>query len=362
MNDHPPTVLITGGAGFIGSNLVMHLLRDTDWHVVNLDALTYAGNLEGWGGFLTHPRHHFVKGNLTDAALLQHLLQSHQPQAVMHLAAESHVDRSIDGPAVFVQTNVCGTAVLLEKCLHYWQNLPAPAKHAFRLLHLSTDEVHGSLGPQDAPFCESTSYAPRSPYSATKAAADHLVRAWHHTYGFPSIVANASNNYGPRQFPEKLIPLAIVKLLQCEPIPLYGDGSQIRDWLHVSDHCHALTKILTHGQTGDSYLIGTGVETTNRSLLLLLCELMDEMHPRRDGLSHAAAISPVSDRPGHDHRYAIDATHLRRSLSWQPRIDLRQGLRETIAWYLSHPGWWQAILGHRYNMERLGTSGSPRAQ
>lgn len=354
MKDHPHTILITGGAGFIGSNLVMHLLRTTAWHVVNLDALTYAGNREGWGEFLTHPRHHFVQGNLTDATLLQHLLQTHQPQAVMHLAAESHVDRSIDGPAVFVQTNVCGTAVLLEQCLHYWQGLTAPAKQAFRLLHLSTDEVHGSLEPQEPPFCESTRYAPRSPYSATKAAADHLVRAWHHTYGLPCIVANSSNNYGPRQFPEKLIPLAIVNLLEGEPIPLYGDGSQIRDWLHVSDHCHALTKILMQGTIGDSYIIGTGVETTNRILLEMLCHLMDGMHPRRDGSSHSSAIMPVSDRPGHDQRYAINATHLRGSLAWQPQIELQQGLRETIAWYLAHPDWWRAILSRHDQKKRLG--------
>jgi len=354
MNAHPPTVLITGGAGFIGSNLVMHLLRQSDWHIVNLDALTYAGNLEAWDDFFTHPRHHFVHGNITDAALLQHLLQEHRPQAVIHLAAESHVDRSIDGPSVFVQTNVCGTAILLEQCLHYWQKLTVPNQTIFRLLHLSTDEVHGSLSPDDPPFTESTRYAPRSPYSATKAAADHLVRAWHHTYGFPCLVANASNNYGPRQFPEKLIPLAIVKMLQGEPIPLYGDGSQIRDWLHVHDHCRALHQILEHGEVGKSYVIGTSIETTNRSLLHTLCELMDEMHPRGDRRSHKESITPVSDRPGHDQRYAVDASYLRNTLRWHPQFDLTQGLRETIAWYLDHPLWWQNILTNRYAMERLG--------
>lgn len=354
MKTHPPTVLITGGAGFIGSNLVMHLLEKSDWHIINLDALTYAGNLDGWGDLFNHPRHHFVQGNITDAALLKHLLQEHHPQAVMHLAAESHVDRSIDGPSVFVQTNVCGTAILLEQCLHYWQQLAVSDQKNFRLLHLSTDEVHGSLSSDDPPFTESTRYAPRSPYSATKAAADHLVRAWHHTYGFPSIVANASNNYGPRQFPEKLIPLAIVKMRQGETIPLYGDGSQIRDWLHVHDHCRALHQILEHGKIGDSYVIGTGIETSNRTLLHTLCELMDEMQPRADGRSHTTSITPVSDRPGHDQRYAIDAAHLRTTLAWQPQFNLTQGLRETIAWYLEHPDWWQNILTNRYSMERLG--------
>lgn len=354
MKSHPRTVLITGGAGFIGSNLVMHLLNHSDWHIVNLDALTYAGNLECWGELFTHPRHHFVQGNVTDAVLLKHLLEEHRPQAVMHLAAESHVDRSIDGPSVFVQTNVCGTAILLEQCLHYWQHLAGAEKEKFRLLHLSTDEVHGTLSHDDPPFTESTRYAPRSPYSATKAAADHLVRAWHHTYGFPSIVANASNNYGPRQFPEKLIPLAIVKMLQGTPIPLYGDGSQIRDWLHVHDHCQALQRILEEGKIGDSYVIGTGVETTNRALLHLLCELMDERQARADGRPHSASITSVSDRPGHDQRYAINASHLRDTLSWQPQYDLKQGLRETIAWYLDHTDWWQNILADRYAMERLG--------
>jgi dTDP-glucose 4,6-dehydratase len=354
MNPSPRTVLITGGAGFIGSNLIMHLLDATDWHIIHLDALTYAGNLDAWGPYLHHPRHHFVHGSLTDAALLSSLFRQHQPHAVMHLAAESHVDRSIDGPAVFVQTNVVGTANLLEQALHYWNHLPAPQKKLFRFLHLSTDEVHGSLRADDPPFTESTSYAPRSPYSATKAAADHLVRAWHHTYGFPAIVANASNNYGPRQFPEKLIPLAILKMLNGSPIPLYGDGSQIRDWLHVHDHARALTEILERGSIGSSYIIGTGRETTNRHLLHLLCTLMDDIHPRADGLPHETSITPVTDRPGHDHRYAIDASHLRGTLGWQPHYPLEQGLRETIHWYLHHRDWWQSILDHRYSMQRLG--------
>jgi dTDP-glucose 4,6-dehydratase len=355
MKTPPPTVLITGGAGFIGSNLVMHLLEHSDWHIVNLDALTYAGNLDAWGDWRAHPRHQFAHGSILDAALVKQLMEQHRPSAVLHLAAESHVDRSIDGPSAFVQTNVCGTAILLEQCLHHWQTLPLAEKTSFRFIHLSTDEVHGSLAPDDAPFTESTRYAPRSPYAATKAAADHLVRAWHHTYGFPTIVANASNNYGPRQFPEKLIPLAIVKMLRDEPIPLYGDGSQIRDWLHVHDHCRALHAILERGKCGESYVIGSGVETSNRDLLHQLCALMDEMAPRPDGSTHTTTITSVTDRPGHDQRYAIDATHIRNHLAWQPQHNLSNGLRSTLAWYLNHTAWWQSILDQRYHLQRFGS-------
>lgn len=350
------TVLITGGAGFIGSNLIMRILETSDWHVIHLDALTYAGNLEGWGESFPHERHRLVRGCITDAALVRQLLREHQPQAVMHLAAESHVDRSIDGPAVFVRTNVMGTANLLEQTLHYWQHLPEVEKRGFRFLHLSTDEVYGSLAPDDAPFSENTSYAPRSPYSATKAAADHLVGAWHHTYGFPSIIAHASNNYGPRQFPEKLIPLAILKMLRGEAIPLYGDGSQIRDWLHVHDHCRALLEILERGRVGDRYLLGSGRETRNRELLLMLCDIMDERYPRADGLRHETSIRMVADRPGHDQRYAIDSSRMRDQLGWQPQITLAQGLSDTVDWYLKHRPWWETILQQRYAMERLGRS------
>jgi dTDP-glucose 4,6-dehydratase len=348
------TVLVTGGAGFIGSHLIMHLLQTNDWHVIHLDALTYAGNLEGWGEFFPHPRHHLVHGCVTDAVLVGRLLREHQPQALMHLAAESHVDRSIDGPAVFVRTNVVGTANLLEQALRYWQQLPADAKNRFRFLHLSTDEVYGSLHADEPPFTEHTRYAPRSPYSASKAAADHLVAAWHHTYDFPSMIANSSNNYGPRQFPEKLIPLAILKMLRGETIPLYGDGLQIRDWLHVSDHCRALVDILERGVVGDRYLIGSGRETRNRDLLQLLCGLMDQRHPRADGLPHETSIRQVDDRPGHDQRYAIDASHLQRQLGWQPQVTLEQGLGETVDWYLANQPWWENILQKRYAMERLG--------
>lgn len=350
------TVLITGGAGFIGSNLIMHLLQTSDWNVIQLDALTYAGNMEGWGEFFPHPRHHLVQGCITDAATVWQLFQEHQPQSVIHLAAESHVDRSIDGPAVFVRTNVVGTANLLEQSLRYWQQLPEEAKQRFRFLHVSTDEVYGSLQDTDPPFREDTRYSPRSPYSASKASADHLVAAWQHTYGFPCIIANSSNNYGPRQFPEKLIPLAILKMLRAETIPLYGDGMQIRDWLHVDDHCRALVAILESGLAGDRYLIGTGRETRNLDLLYLLCRLMNQKHPRADGLPHETSIRRVDDRPGHDRRYAIDASHLRQQLDWQPCTTLEQGLAETIDWYLTHQPWWENILQRRYGMERLGRS------
>lgn len=348
--------LITGGAGFIGSNLIMHLLQTSDWHVIHLDALTYAGNLEGWGDFFPHPRHELVRGCVTDATLVGRMLQQHQPQAVIHLAAESHVDRSIDGPAVFVRTNVVGTANLLEQSLRYWQQLPWDEKPHFRFLHVSTDEVYGSLQETDPPFTEDTRYAPRSPYSASKAAADHLVTAWHHTYGFPSIIANSSNNYGPRQFPEKLIPLAILKMLRGETIPLYGDGTQIRDWLHVKDHCRALADILERGVIGDRYMIGSGRETRNIELLRLLCGLMDQRQPRADGRPYESMIRTVVDRPGHDQRYAVDASHMREQLGWQPRVTLEQGMGDTIDWYLMHRTWWESILHQRYGMERLGRS------
>lgn len=356
MKPHAQKVLVTGGAGFIGSHLIMHLLQNRERQVVHLDALTYAGNLDGWGEFYPHPRHHLVQGCVTDGALVWSLLQQHQPQAVIHLAAESHVDRSIDGPAVFVRTNVVGTATMLEQSLRYWHQLPAGEKERFRFLHLSTDEVYGSLHAADAPFTEDTRYAPRSPYSATKAAADHLVTAWHHTYGFPGMIANSSNNYGSRQFPEKLIPLAILKMLRGETIPLYGDGSQIRDWLHVHDHCRALGEILDRGAGGDRYLIGSGRETCNLELLQLLCGLMDQRHPRADGLPHETSIRKVADRPGHDQRYAIDARRIRSKLGWEPDITLEQGLGKTIDWYLTHQSWWENILQQRYGMERLGRS------
>jgi len=344
MSSTPSAILVTGGAGFIGSHWVRHLLERGEDLVVHLDALTYAGNLHGWGKWLDHPRHAFFHGSINDAALVQRLLQTYRPRAVVHLAAESHVDRSIDGPGIFVETNVLGTMTLLREVESYWRSMAVDERERFRFLHLSTDEVFGSLSAQDPAFCEQTPYAPRSPYSASKAAADHMVRAWQHTYGLPTMVAHSSNNYGPRQFPEKLIPLAIVRMLRGEPIPLYGDGAQVRDWLHVEDHCRALALILERGQAGDTYVLGTGREMTNRALLRLLCEQMDQCHPRADGGCYADFITPVSDRPGHDRRYAIDPTFAKQHLGWQPEISLEQGLRSTVQWYLEHRDWWLQIL------------------
>ena len=354
MNETRQNILVTGGSGFIGSNLVIHLLDQSGCRVINLDKLTYAGNPASLGSHLHHPRHHFVHGDIADPAMLSDVFQRFHPDAVIHLAAETHVDRSIDGPAAFVQTNVCGTFSLLDAAHHYWQGLSEKERNIFRFLHVSTDEVHGSLSAHDPPFTESTSYAPRSPYSATKASADHLVRSWHHTYGFPAIVTNCSNNYGPRQFPEKLIPLAILKMLHGQDIPLYGDGSQIRDWLHVTDHCRALQMILQCGDIGGTYLVGTGREISNRELLLKLCEAMDETQPRLDRQSHAVAITHVVDRPGHDQRYAINSSHIRQTLGWHPKNNLDAGLRDTITWYLNNRRWWQDILSGNYAMQRLG--------
>lgn len=355
MGMHPySTILVTGGAGFIGSQLVIDLLDCTQHRVITLDRLSYAGNLSSLATHLPHPRHHFIQGDINDAVLLRDIFSKHRPMAVMHLAAESHVDRSIDGPADFIQTNVCGTYQLLEAAREHVSSLAISERQHFRFLHVSTDEVHGALGPDDAAFTESTLYAPRSPYAATKAASDHLVRAWHHTYGLPTIVTNCSNNYGPRQYPEKLIPLALVKMLRDEPIPLYGDGSQIRDWLHVTDHSCALRLILEQGVVGESYIIGSGVETSNRELLDILCALMDERHPRSDGKLHRSSIRSVSDRPGHDARYAIDASRIRKSLAWQPQISLQEGLRSTIDWYLTHQNWWHEILQKNDAVARRG--------
>jgi dTDP-glucose 4,6-dehydratase len=354
MNETRQNILVTGGAGFIGSNLVIHLLEQSGCRVINLDKLTYAGNPASLGSHLHHPRHHFVHGDIADPTMLSDVFQRFHPDAVIHLAAETHVDRSIDGPAAFVQTNVCGTFSLLDAAHQYWQGLSEKERNIFRFLHVSTDEVHGSLSAHDPPFTESTSYAPRSPYSATKASADHLVRSWYHTYGFPAIVTNCSNNYGPRQFPEKLIPLAILKMLHGQDIPLYGDGRQIRDWLHVTDHCRALQMILQCGDIGGTYLVGSGREISNRELLLKLCEAMDETQPRLDRQSHAVAITHVVDRPGHDQRYAIDSSHIRQTLGWHPQNNLDAGLRDTINWYLNNRGWWRDILSGTYAMQRLG--------
>ena len=344
MSASSPVIFVTGGAGFIGSHWVRYLLQHTNAQVVNLDALTYAGNLQGWGPWLEHPRHLFYHGSIGDAELVKKIIETHRPQAVVHLAAESHVDRSIDGPSIFVETNVLGTTTLLREVESYWRQLPQKQRDSFRFLHLSTDEVFGSLGPEEAPFTELTPYAPRSPYSASKAAADHMVRAWQDTYGLPTVIVHCSNNYGPRQFPEKLIPLAIVRMLHDEPIPLYGDGMQVRDWVHVEDHCRALACLFEKAQSGERYVIGSGREITNRDLLEKVCAVMDEQSPHPRGVPYASLMTHVNDRPGHDRRYAIDAALIRKNYDWQPQIPIEQGLRDTVSWYLENREWWLQIL------------------
>jgi dTDP-glucose 4,6-dehydratase len=326
-------LLVTGGAGFIGSNFVLSTLAATGEPVVNLDKLTYAGNLANLESLHGDARHVFVKGDICDRALVRGLLEKHRPRAVVHLAAESHVDRSIEGPAPFVQTNVIGTFALLEEARAYWTGLPAPERAAFRFLHVSTDEVYGSLAPEDPAFSETTPYAPNSPYSASKAGSDHLVRAYWHTYGLPALITNCSNNYGPRQFPEKLIPLMIHQALAGKPLPVYGDGQNVRDWLYVLDHCAALRAVLERGRPGEVYNVGGNAEMKNIDLVKTLCALLDDARPRTGG-SYADLISFVKDRPGHDRRYAIDARKIQRELGWQPEESFASGLRKTVRWYL----------------------------
>jgi dTDP-glucose 4,6-dehydratase len=326
-------LLVTGGAGFIGSNLVLQTIAATGEPVVNLDKLTYAGSRDNLEGLRGDARHIFVQGDICDRALVRRLLAEHRPRALLHLAAESHVDRSIEGPAEFVQTNVVGTFALLEEARAYWSGLAAPERAAFRFLHVSTDEVYGSLGPGDPAFSETTPYAPNSPYSASKAASDHLVRAYWHTYGLPTITTNCSNNYGPYQFPEKLIPLMIHHALAGKPLPVYGDGQNVRDWLYVLDHCAALRTVLERGRPGEVYNIGGGAEMKNIDLVKLVCALLDDARPRTGG-SYAALISFVKDRPGHDRRYAIDAGKIQRELGWRPQESFESGLQKTVRWYL----------------------------
>jgi dTDP-glucose 4,6-dehydratase len=326
-------LLVTGGAGFIGSNLVVSTIAGTGEPVVNLDKLTYAGNPANLEALSGDARHVFVQGDICDRALVRELLRRHQPRAILHLAAESHVDRSIEGPAEFVQTNVFGTFALLDEARAYWQGLAAPQRAAFRFLHVSTDEVYGSLGPGDRAFSETTPYAPNSPYSASKAGSDHLVRAYWHTYGLPTLTTNCSNNYGPHQFPEKLIPLMIHQALAGRPLPVYGDGQNVRDWLYVLDHCAALRAVLERGRPGEVYNIGGNAEMKNIDLVRTLCALLDEARPRTGG-SYAALISFVKDRPGHDRRYAIDSRKIQRELGWAPRESFESGLRKTVRWYL----------------------------
>ena len=342
------TILITGGAGFIGGNFVLDWVAQSDEPVINLDKLTYAGNGETLASLQGDSRHHFVHGDITDRACLDHLLSEYTPRAVINFAAESHVDRSIDGPAPFIQTNIVGVFTLLEAVRAYHATLPRDQQDAFRLLHVSTDEVYGTLAPADPAFTESHAYQPNSPYSASKAASDHLIRAWHHTYGLPVLTSNCSNNYGPYQFPEKLIPLMILNALDGKPLPVYGDGQQIRDWLYVKDHCSALRRVLQDGRPGQTYNIGGNSERTNLDVVHTLCALLDDMRPRADGQSYAQQITHITDRPGHDRRYAIDATKIAQELGWQPSETFDSGLRQTVAWYLDHPEWVQGVVSGAY--------------
>jgi dTDP-glucose 4,6-dehydratase len=332
-------ILVTGGAGFIGANFVLDWLAQSDEPVLNLDKLTYAGNPENLASLQGDARHVFVQGDIGDTELLPKLLAQHQPRAVVNFAAESHVDRSIHGPEDFIQTNVVGTTRLLQSVRSHWQGLADAERGAFRFLHVSTDEVYGSLGPGDAAFTESHRYEPNSPYSASKAAGDHLVRAWHHTYGLPVLTTNCSNNYGPYHFPEKLIPLMIVNALAGKPLPVYGDGQQIRDWLYVKDHCSAIRRVLLAGRVGEVYNVGGWNEKPNLEIVHTVCALLDELRPRADGQSYRSQISFVKDRPGHDRRYAIDARKIEQELGWRPAETFHTGIRKTVQWYLAHPDW-----------------------
>ncbi|WIV96541.1 dTDP-glucose 4,6-dehydratase [Kinneretia aquatilis] len=341
------TILVTGGAGFIGSNFVLDWLAQSDEKVVNLDVLSYAGNLENLASLQGDARHVFVQGDICDRALVDRLLAEHQPRALVHFAAESHVDRSISGPGAFMRTNIEGTYTLLEACRQYWSGLDEEAKAAFRFHHVSTDEVYGSLGPQDPAFAETKTYEPNSPYSASKAASDHLVRAWHHTYGLPVLTTNCSNNYGPYHFPEKLIPLMIVNALAGKPLPVYGDGQQIRDWLYVTDHASAIRAVLEGGRVGETYNIGGWNEMANIDIVKTVCALLDELRPDPAG-PYSRLITYVKDRPGHDRRYAIDARKVERELGWRPAETFASGIRKTVHWYLDHPDWVARVQSGAY--------------
>ena len=347
-------ILITGGAGFIGSALVRHIIGSTADSVVNVDKLTYAGNLESLADCSASPRYAFERVDICDRTELDRVFAQHHPDAVMHLAAESHVDRSIDGPGEFIQTNIVGTYTLLEVARAYWQGLDAGRKAAFRLHHISTDEVYGDLEGMTDLFTEQTPYAPSSPYSASKAASDHLVRAWQRTYGLPVLVTNCSNNYGPYHFPEKLIPLVILNALEGKALPVYGQGLQIRDWLYVEDHARALYTVITQGQIGQTYNIGGHNEKRNIEVVRGICSLLDELQPRPDGQSYAAQITHVADRPGHDMRYAIDASKIARELGWTPQESFETGLRKTVAWYLENQDWCRRVQDGSYQRQRLG--------
>ena len=341
------TILVTGGAGFIGANFVLDWLAQSDEPVVTLDALTYAGNPDNLASLEGDARHSFVKGDICDRGLVDQLLATHQPRALIHFAAESHVDRSIHGPGAFMRTNVDGTFTLLEAARAYWSALAGQPRAAFRFHHVSTDEVYGSLKAEDPPFAETNAYEPNSPYSASKAASDHLVRAWHHTYGLPVVTTNCSNNYGPWHFPEKLIPLMIVNALAGKPLPVYGDGQQIRDWLYVTDHCSAIRAALAGGRLGETYNIGGWNEKANIDIVTTVCALLDELRPSSDG-PYARLITYVTDRPGHDRRYAIDARKIERELGWRPAETFETGIRKTVQWYLDHPDWVARVQSGAY--------------
>ena len=342
------TILVTGGAGFIGSNFVLDWLKGSDEPVVNLDKLTYAGNPENLASLKGDARHTFVQGDICDGPLIDRLLAEHKPRAIVHFAAESHVDRSIHGPGEFLRTNIDGTFTLLESARAYWNTLEGAEKANFRFHHVSTDEVYGSLKPTDPPFTETNAYEPNSPYSASKAASDHLVRAWHHTYGLPVTTSNCSNNYGPYHFPEKLIPLIIANALAGKSLPIYGDGQQIRDWLYVTDHCSAIRAVLEKGKLGEVYNVGGWNEMPNIDIVHTLCDLLDELSARDDGKSYREQITYVTDRPGHDRRYAIDARKIERELGWRPAETFQTGIRKTVEWYLANQVWVKNVLNGSY--------------
>lgn len=351
-------ILVTGGAGFIGSAVVRHLIKETEHQVVNVDKLTYAGNLESLQLASDSPRYFFEQADICDADAMASVLTRHRPDAVMHLAAESHVDRSIDGPAEFIRTNIVGTYTLLEATRHYWIHLPEALKSRFRFHHISTDEVFGDLEGTDVLFNEQTPYAPSSPYSASKASSDHLVRAWQRTYNLPTLITNCSNNYGPYHFPEKLIPHMILNALAGKPLPVYGNGSQVRDWLYVEDHARALITVLTRGKVGETYNIGGHNEKRNLQVVETICDLLDELLPLAAGNGQACSyrelITFVKDRPGHDQRYAIDASKIERELSWTPLETFESGIRKTVQWYLDNRQWWERVLNGSYQLDRLG--------
>jgi dTDP-glucose 4,6-dehydratase len=348
------TILVTGGAGFIGANFI-HAQRDrNNCKIINLDKLTYAGNLITLKQLAADPQHIFVQGDIGDRELVDELLKLYQPQAIVNFAAETHVDRSIDSPASFIETNVTGTFNLLESARHYWQKLADKERQEFRFLHISTDEVFGSLSPTDPAFTEATPYSPNSPYSASKASSDHLVRAYFHTYGLPTLITNCSNNYGPYQFPEKLIPLMILNGIAGKPLPIYGDGQNVRDWLYVGDHCLAIELVLGKGRPGETYNVGGAAERDNLWLVNKLCEILDEYLPDSSHRPHSQLIEYVTDRPGHDRRYAIDFSKLQQELGWQPIEDIESGLRRTVRWYLDNPDWCQAVTADKYDRQRLG--------